>query len=120
MIRRPPRSTLFPYTTLFRSPGALIRQQRARVLGPPGESGPVQRPAALRRGPREARQIARRQEHRREAAVRGQARDALAVPVLLARAASVDEPERRDVPRGAALVPQPDRDDGPGCAVLPR
>jgi len=22
MIRRPPRSTLFPYTTLFRSPGA--------------------------------------------------------------------------------------------------
>src|SRR2546426_11918628 len=26
MIRRPPRSTLFPYTTLFRSPGA----QRAR------------------------------------------------------------------------------------------
>src|SRR3712207_8811893 len=26
MIRRPPRSTLFPYTTLFRSPGAgLVR-----------------------------------------------------------------------------------------------
>src|SRR5256885_9603149 len=24
MIRRPPRSTLFPYTTLFRSPKALI------------------------------------------------------------------------------------------------
>src|SRR5215813_4363495 len=24
MIRRPPRSTLFPYTTLFRSPAALI------------------------------------------------------------------------------------------------
>src|SRR5256885_11511244 len=24
MIRRPPRSTLFPYTTLFRSAGALI------------------------------------------------------------------------------------------------
>src|SRR3712207_6874068 len=24
MIRRPPRSTLFPYTTLFRSPGALV------------------------------------------------------------------------------------------------
>src|SRR5690606_41800784 len=28
MIRRPPRSTLFPYTTLFRSPGA-GRQQAA-------------------------------------------------------------------------------------------
>src|SRR2546430_9258516 len=25
MIRRPPRSTLFPYTTLFRSPSGLIR-----------------------------------------------------------------------------------------------
>src|SRR3712207_6971191 len=24
MIRRPPRSTLFPYTTLFRSPGDLL------------------------------------------------------------------------------------------------
>src|SRR3712207_7810336 len=30
MIRRPPRSTLFPYTTLFRS-----RQRRARVAGLP-------------------------------------------------------------------------------------
>src|SRR2546425_9332833 len=26
MIRRPPRSTLFPYTTLFRSPGTTSRQ----------------------------------------------------------------------------------------------
>src|SRR3712207_1046918 len=26
MIRRPPRSTLFPYTTLFRSPGQLATQ----------------------------------------------------------------------------------------------
>src|SRR2546426_5856401 len=32
MIRRPPRSTLFPYTTLFRSlePRGLIRQHRVR------------------------------------------------------------------------------------------
>src|SRR2546425_7831130 len=30
MIRRPPRSTLFPYTTLFRSP----RRQRATRLHP--------------------------------------------------------------------------------------
>src|SRR5215472_18926396 len=31
MIRRPPRSTLFPYTTLFRSrcPGQAVRQPRA-------------------------------------------------------------------------------------------
>src|SRR5256885_7026802 len=27
MIRRPPRSTLFPYTTLFRSEGALSRER---------------------------------------------------------------------------------------------
>src|SRR3712207_8140078 len=27
MIRRPPRSTLFPYTTLFRSPGTPARQR---------------------------------------------------------------------------------------------
>src|SRR5262245_62238931 len=34
MIRRPPRSTLFPYTTLFRSAGAGARGRRvsARVL----------------------------------------------------------------------------------------
>src|SRR3712207_7403944 len=31
MIRRPPRSTLFPYTTLFRSEGLLVR--RGAVLG---------------------------------------------------------------------------------------
>src|SRR3712207_8517417 len=29
MIRRPPRSTLFPYTTLFRSPG--VEQQRGEA-----------------------------------------------------------------------------------------
>src|SRR2546426_4137229 len=56
MIRRPPRSTLFPYTTLFRSPGlALLRlaegkaeaaraictragRSRARSSEPPGRS----------------------------------------------------------------------------------
>src|SRR5437899_6437191 len=27
MIRRPPRSTLFPYTTLFRSPGVTIKTE---------------------------------------------------------------------------------------------
>src|SRR3972149_10373367 len=30
MIRRPPRSTLFPYTTLFRSPPGHPREQRWR------------------------------------------------------------------------------------------
>src|SRR5260221_6903254 len=39
MIRRPPRSTLFPYTTLFRS----VRQQMARPLS---GRGPVSQPAS--------------------------------------------------------------------------
>src|SRR5258708_20239948 len=32
MIRRPPRSTLFPYTTLFRSPRALVGTIAAHLL----------------------------------------------------------------------------------------
>src|SRR2546429_4921369 len=39
MIRRPPRSTLFPYTTLFRSVPGLLLQPR-------GAGGPVCRAAA--------------------------------------------------------------------------
>src|SRR2546430_7647631 len=35
MIRRPPRSTLFPYTTLFRSTSA-------KITGPDGKSRPVE------------------------------------------------------------------------------
>src|SRR5256885_5981121 len=35
MIRRPPRSTLFPYTTLFRSAGLSIRWQGPDSHGPP-------------------------------------------------------------------------------------
>src|SRR5690348_14142829 len=31
MIRRPPRSTLFPYTTLFRSPGGSLDEELSRV-----------------------------------------------------------------------------------------
>src|SRR2546427_4856480 len=32
MIRRPPRSTLFPYTTLFRSLGAVLFRSAAQTL----------------------------------------------------------------------------------------
>src|SRR5436309_9157598 len=35
MIRRPPRSTLFPYTTLFRSPEPPAQAARAVLLGQP-------------------------------------------------------------------------------------
>src|SRR5438874_10066320 len=39
MLRRPPRSTLFPYTTLFRSDrrGLLQRRARSRRAAPPPE-----------------------------------------------------------------------------------
>src|SRR5436309_9899384 len=34
MIRPPPRSTLFPYTTLFRSPGANAQRRNETVVPP--------------------------------------------------------------------------------------
>src|SRR5260221_9520964 len=46
MIRRPPRSTLFPYTTLFRSP--LLQRQSSRRSTSDGK----QRQENLRCGPR--------------------------------------------------------------------
>src|SRR3712207_7914952 len=36
MIRRPPRSTLFPYTTLFRSPALLVAEAQ-QVAAPIGD-----------------------------------------------------------------------------------
>src|SRR5215510_15814691 len=34
MIRRPPRSTLFPYTTLFRSPACFMRRLPTVIAAP--------------------------------------------------------------------------------------
>src|SRR3712207_7232958 len=75
MIRRPPRSTLFPYTTLFRSRGPVggARAARLRPAGARGARAPgtaAQRGAAgvdglqggravLRRWPREDRKSTR-------------------------------------------------------------
>src|SRR5687768_13387463 len=39
MIRRPPRSTLFPYTTLFRSAWAAGRHRRPQAPPPPASAG---------------------------------------------------------------------------------
>src|SRR3712207_7499864 len=52
MIRRPPRSTLFPYTTLFRSHGLPPRSHAALDGGKPrrfrcAASGSLSRPGAL-------------------------------------------------------------------------
>src|SRR5258706_6633175 len=55
MIRRPPRSTLFPYTTLFRSDfslEAMIAHERGHQI--------------LARHPRLAKQVARSEEHTSE------------------------------------------------------
>src|SRR2546430_13362048 len=41
MIRRPPRSTLFPYTTLFRSRGELHRIRRTVEIEPGAGGGVV-------------------------------------------------------------------------------
>src|SRR2546429_3117212 len=52
MIRRPPRSTLFPYTTLFRSRSSTRRRRRAPGSGAPGRArdrGRVGRVAGERR-----------------------------------------------------------------------
>src|SRR3712207_7978690 len=70
MIRRPPRSTLFPYTTLFRSRPPRVADARVRER-------PVQRRAFGRRRPaggspcgaageRVARDAARSEEHTSE------------------------------------------------------
>src|SRR2546430_5515199 len=75
MIRRPPRSTLFPYTTLFRSPIVDRRTRGARVAARAGGragralDGARSRRAALRphlEKPRRGRRAARSEEHTSE------------------------------------------------------
>src|SRR3712207_8790242 len=73
MIRRPPRSTLFPYTTLFRSlggcrpsarPGALARPEefeQLRLEGR-GEAGPGRAAAAVQVDVEAGRRVQRRSE----------------------------------------------------------
>src|SRR2546422_2942705 len=64
MIRRPPRSTLFPYTTLFRSQwqqgGVAARRQRRRSLVARGQPLREERVHLARE--RGARQLVRRSE----------------------------------------------------------
>src|SRR3712207_8502794 len=76
MIRRPPRSTLFPYTTLFRSAGAGMDHRQAgaalRGAGPQDPQGPVARRGACRLsdqlhpGPHRPPPAARSEEHTSE------------------------------------------------------
>src|SRR2546422_2776001 len=70
MIRRPPRSTLFPYTTLFRSECGDARLGDARLLDPaPGveRARQSQRDRKGRRGVLRARRRIHRGDRTREA-----------------------------------------------------
>src|SRR2546425_5555256 len=49
MIRRPPRSTLFPYTTLFRSPHAAVVDADIEDVGLTRHTGRPDRTAAAER-----------------------------------------------------------------------
>src|SRR5687768_17765570 len=70
MIRRPPRSTLFPYTTLFRSGPGHLRQPRApapsrhvcRGEGPSGRRAEGRHAASLRDQLRAVRRLGLRSE----------------------------------------------------------
>src|SRR3712207_7927814 len=61
MIRRPPRSTLFPYTTLFRSLG--MRQEHVHTVLEPDARG---HPRRARRRVRHARRAGHQRQERSE------------------------------------------------------
>src|SRR3712207_8421052 len=70
MIRRPPRSTLFPYTTLFRSPLRVLRDRAgsaaARAGGAKARHHPLLRPEGVDRPRGSARpRVAARDEDRK-------------------------------------------------------
>src|SRR2546422_2439006 len=64
MIRRPPRSTLFPYTTLFRSRPADRQTEVARLR--PGLHGPTRRLVSARVTTGDVSPGARSEEHTSE------------------------------------------------------
>src|SRR2546430_9620540 len=72
MIRRPPRSTLFPYTTLFRSPGAaLCAMSPSRFRTRAKRAGGLRGLSLPRAGSLIPRPIRRRKRLRRKAFVAG-------------------------------------------------
>src|SRR2546422_6140881 len=91
MIRRPPRSTLFPYTTLFRS-GLLALHGPARLSDPRAHGDAAHGPA--RRPPR--RDVLRAPDHG-GAPVRGSGMPGGAARELVVAAAGAGRPSRRHV-----------------------
>src|SRR3712207_8644147 len=66
MIRRPPRSTLFPYTTLFRSAAAAARRPRAAARLPRAGGARRRRARLEGRRPHRLRLGVRSEEHTSE------------------------------------------------------
>src|SRR5687768_18001411 len=72
MIRRPPRSTLFPYTTLFRSPSVALRRlfhgrgTRPALSADVKSAGPPHPRARLRRAGSPFSRAGRSEEHTSE------------------------------------------------------
>src|SRR2546422_8549456 len=64
MIRRPPRSTLFPYTTLFRSP--IEPARRHATTSPPGVSSTRRSSGTAANGWRPSAAHCRSEEHTSE------------------------------------------------------
>src|SRR5260370_16652264 len=66
MIRRPPRSTLFPYTTLFRSHASPRSWRPGRPGGRRGESARASRPVSVGMSVATVRRARRSEEHTSE------------------------------------------------------
>src|SRR3712207_8838542 len=94
MIRRPPRSTLFPYTTLFRSPGTKCSATAVAASPAPTSTRPVStswRPYRLTTRPPTADAAAERsEEHTSEL----QSRQYLVCRLLLEK--KKNKPQRYD------------------------
>src|SRR2546427_2331645 len=102
MIRRPPRSTLFPYTTLFRSPTANSpTSPRTARVGPSRSDTPTA-------PPRRAGSSERSEEQTSEL----QSQSNLVCRLLL-RKKNAGAPQRLDLVAGAAAAAG---DDRPGIA----
>src|SRR3712207_8507164 len=86
MIRRPPRSTLFPYTTLFRSPGQggpLLPRLHLRGVRRPAHPPPAGELLGEREPHRPARRLRRSQARSEEHTSELQSRQYLVCRLLL-------------------------------------
>src|SRR3712207_7679826 len=91
MIRRPPRSTLFPYTTLFRSEvvaGPGRKDAQSNVLGEAGPAEPVDRVVYGAVAPGDDEQAFRSEEHTSEL----QSRQYLVCRLLLEKKKKQEKP----------------------------